>query len=391
MKPLSHAPGSAGIPAGESSAFQRAGKDAGASRPSSVSVVQLGAGLIGRFLGPLIATAPNVDFVRLIDRDVFTQAQAMHPGESGRPKAEVVAETMQALNPRLSLEPRVADIENLPLGLLRCDILLTALDSKRARIAANYAFRKLGIRYWIDSGVSAPWLARVSVFAQGQDAPCYECALGTADYASEQSYPCQPHFSAPPTNSPQFLGSLAASLQAAEFNRLLSGQFDPAVLNRELVYDASARKLVLTRLMCQPRTCRLDHAAFNIRFLKRGPRQITLGEMFAMGNGAVSSKAQPAARLEVPGKLFVRELNCQCGERSQRLHLKGRFKPADQRCAHCGKRMAPTGRGLTDVLMRNDLSRRDLHKPLSSLGLLSGDVIAVGNGRRTQFFELAAS
>src|SRR5439155_5523684 len=112
--------------------------------------------------------------------------------------------------------------------------LLTALDSKRARIEANFAFGKLGIPYWIDSGVCAPSLVRVSVFAQGARAPCYECALDQADYAAEQSYPCQPEYSPPPSNSPEYLGSLAASLQAAECAKLLAGPPEDALVNREL-------------------------------------------------------------------------------------------------------------------------------------------------------------
>jgi molybdopterin/thiamine biosynthesis adenylyltransferase len=359
----------------------------------SVSLLQLGAGLVGRFLGPLLAVIPKVGRARVVDRGVYTEAkaktQAWHSASAGQPKAHVVAEMMRAANCQLEAESIVADIENLPLGLFRCDILLTALDSKRARMVANYAFRKLAIPYWIDSGVSAPWLVRVSTFAQGQNSPCYECALDSADYASEQSYPCQPGFTPPPTNSPAYLGSLAASLQAAECARLLSDQLDQASLNRELVYDVSSRRLFVTRL--ELRDCRLDHSAFPIRPLRRSPQRITVAEVFALRGNGSTTKSGTGTFLEVPGKLFVRELACPCGARRSTLRLKGRFGTAGQACARCGGRMSPAGTGLTNVLARRSLSPRELARPLSALGLQSADVIAIGARCRVVFYELGYS
>jgi len=127
-----------------------------------------------------------------------------------------LAEAIQAAHPKLDVDYLIADIADLPLAAFRCSLLATALDSKPARNVANYAFGKLGIHYWLDSGVSAPSLVRISGYARGPGAPCYECELDQADYASEQSYPCQPPHQPPPTNSPEYLGALAASLQAAE-------------------------------------------------------------------------------------------------------------------------------------------------------------------------------
>jgi molybdopterin/thiamine biosynthesis adenylyltransferase len=359
-----------------------------------VSLLLLGAGLIGRPLGALVATLPKVGRIRILDRDVYTSGQAL-AADCGRPKGQVVAEMIRALNPQVQVEYGAADIEDVPLGWFRCDVLLTALDSKRARMVANYAFRKLAIRYWIDAGVSAPWLVRVSTFAQGQNTPCYECALDSADYASEQSYPCQPAFTPPPTNSAPFLGSLAASLQAAECARLLAAweavkRVSTATVNRELVYDASSHRLFVTRLE-RYKTCRLDHGAFDIRPLPRSPRRMTLGEAFALGQKRTKSKSPVAAGLEVPGKLFVRELACQCGARRSGLCLKGRLGEALLTCKRCGRKMSPTGGGLSNVLARDALSPRELSKPLTALGLQPADIIAVGAGQRIGFYELGAN
>jgi molybdopterin/thiamine biosynthesis adenylyltransferase len=330
---------------------------------------------------------PAVRCIRVVDRDTYTKEQAARPSQAGRPKAVVLAERLRTIRPELEVEPVVGDIECLPLGMFHCGVLLTALDSKRARIIANYAFAKLGIRYWVDSGVSAPSLARVSVFSQGKHTPCYECGLDQADYASEQSYPCQPASAPPPTNSPEYLGALAASLQAAECVRLLSGQIGEAHLNCELVYDISSRRLFVTHLTRQT-TCRSDHGAFVIRHLRHGPRRLTVGDAFALNAG----RAKPSvnATLEVPGKLFVRQLACRCGRTLQVLRLKGRFASVGQGCPGCGGRMLPMGTGLSNVLAREALSPRELARPLSTLGLQQADVISLGKGSRLHHFELGS-
>jgi hypothetical protein len=297
---------------------------------------------------------------------------------------------MQAINPRLQIEPVVADIENLPLGLFGCDLLLTALDSRRSRIAANYAFGKLGIPYWIDSGVSTPSLVRISMFAQGTSAPCYECSLDNADYSSEQSYPCQPEWTPPPSNSPDFLGALAAGFQAAEHAKLVSGSIDQALLNRELIYDTSSHRLFVTRLVRRA-ACRFDHQPFTIRQLRQSPQRITLAEAFALGSGRSKPKSQLDTSLEVPGRLFARELGCPCGARRRALRLQGRFRASEQTCAKCGQRMVPLGSGLANVLARAALAPRELARPLSALGLQPADVIAIGERNRVAYLELGSS
>ncbi|HOX55992.1 MAG TPA: ThiF family adenylyltransferase [Candidatus Paceibacterota bacterium] len=352
------------------------------------SLLVLGAGLIGRPLCLLVGLLRGLHRVLVVDRDSYTKAQAWHPADAGRPKAEVAAEMMQAANQRLHVESIVAGIEDLPLGIYRrYGLMLTALDSQTARMTANFAFEKAGIRYWIDSGVSAPSLVRISTFAQGADAPCYECGLSDSDYAAEARYPCQPAFTAPGTNSPQYLGTLAASMQAAISALLLSGKFDPAILNREVVYDVAAQKLFVTRLV-RRKTCRLDHGAFGIRPLHRAPARIPLAEAFMLGPGGSRRAARAAASLEVPDKLFVRVLACECGAQRQVLRLKGRIGLRAQTCARCGGRMFPPGAGLTNSLRLDSLTARELARPLSALGLEPADVIAISDNRRTNYYEL---
>jgi len=186
------------------------------------------------------------------------------------------------------------------------------------------------------------------------------------------------------------LGALAASLQAAECAKLLSGQIDDALLNRELLYDAVSHKQFVTRLVRRD-TCRFDHQSLAIRQLPRSPKGLTVAAALALGAGRSKVKAQAAATLEVPGRMFVRELACQCGERRRVLRLKGRLRSSQRICAKCGRIMSPLGTGLRNALVGDTLSPSELARPLSSLGLLPADVIALGRRNRLSCFELGNS
>ena len=73
------------------------------------------------------------------------------------------------------------------------------------------------------------------------------------------------------------------------------------------------------------------------------------------------------------------------------LRLKGRFRGSQQTCARCGRQMSPLGTGLSNVLVREALSPRELARPLSALGLQPADVIAIGHQSQVSCFELGNS
>ncbi len=356
-----------------------------ASRKCSGAVLVLfGAGLIGKFLGILLAHFPSIRLVRIIDRDCYRPGQT-RPIDCGRPKAMVLAEAIRALNPSMEVDPIVADLAEVPLGLLRdADVFLTALDSPRARIGVNFFFQKLGIKYWIDAGVQAPSLARVAVFGRGRSAPCFECGLSPADYAADTSYPCQPIAEPAPTNASDFLGSLCASFQAGELAKLLQRDQQYSLLNQELVYDAQSNRQVVTRLTKRP-DCGCGGSILTIRDLRAGPRSLSL-ERLARAAGA----AKPArVCLTVPGHQFVRRLVCSCGYSREVLGLLGRFSERVQHCPKCSEQMMPQGFSMSSDLCLGELSSRELGKPLAFLGLAPLDVVGVRNGRTT-YLQLAA-
>jgi molybdopterin/thiamine biosynthesis adenylyltransferase len=226
------------------------------------SVLIAGAGNIGSHLTPLIARI-GVGTIRIIDRDHVEAknltTQDFRPQDVGRPKAEVLAERLRPLFPATQFEAHCCDLEDLPLGVAEVDVILGALDSRRARqlLVSEIAW-PLGVPV-IDGGVGEGLLGRMQVFLPGPETACLECTWGQADYRQlAAEYPCQPGEAAqaPATVSTAFLGSCVASLMASDCHRLLVG--DRPSESYEVPFDLRQhhmRRFVLRR---SPR-CRFDH------------------------------------------------------------------------------------------------------------------------------------
>jgi adenylyltransferase/sulfurtransferase len=228
----------------------------------SRTVLIAGAGNIGSHLAPLVARI-GVARIRIVDRDHVEAknlaTQDFRPQHVGRPKAEVIAERLRRLFPEVQFDAHCCDLENLPLGVAEVDVILGALDSRRARqVLVSEIAWPLGVPV-IDGGVGEGLLGRMQVFLPGPDRACLECTWGQADYRQlAAEYPCQPGEAArgPATVSTAFLGSCIASLMASECHRLLSG--DIPAESYEVPFDLRQhhmRRFVLRR---SPR-CRFDH------------------------------------------------------------------------------------------------------------------------------------
>ncbi len=226
------------------------------------SVLIAGAGNIGSHLAPLVARA-GVGLLRLVDRDRVEEknlaTQDFRPEDVGRPKAEVIAARLRERFPVLRVEARACDLEDLPLGEAAVDVLLGALDSRRARqVLVSEMAWPLGVPV-VDGGVGEGLVGRVQVFVPGPTTACLECTWGRADYRQlAAEYPCLPGASAraPATVSTAFLGSSVASLMASECLRLLAGE-RPAD-SFEVPFDLGQHVMRRFLLRRSP-SCRHDH------------------------------------------------------------------------------------------------------------------------------------
>jgi molybdopterin/thiamine biosynthesis adenylyltransferase len=358
------------------------------------SVVVIGAGgNIGSHLAPHLARMREVGRVTLIDRDTYEAAnlttQDITPRDVGRSKASVQARRLRRINPQLRIAAFSCPVESLQLGLLRCDVILACLDSRRARQYVNQAAWRLGVP-WIDSGVEAGGLlARVNVYVPATHAPCLECAWDERDYRGlEQIYPCLGDAQAvAPTNAPSSLGALAASLQAIECRKLLAGRLDLAAVSRQVLVDGAHLKHYVTAYRRNPRCLLADHEPWAIDRLTAKPRDLTLAQALALGPGKTVSNSSASFRLE--GRLFAKRLTCtSCGQMRDWLRLIDSSGRASIACAGCGGAMAASGFDTVERLHAADLTERQLGKRLSSLGVRQADVFSVGYGEALAHFEI---
>jgi sulfur-carrier protein adenylyltransferase/sulfurtransferase len=269
-------------------------------------VLIVGAGNIGSHLAPLVART-GVRLIRVVDRDRVEEKnlanQAFRRADVGRPKAEVLAEHTQGQCPGSVIEARVADLQELPLGLFDVDLVFGALDSRRARqLLVSDSAWPLGVPV-VDGGVGEGLVGRVQVFVPGETMACLECGWGGADYRQlAEEYPCDPAatYRAPATVSPAFAGAVVAGIMAAEGLRLLAGE--PAPESREIAFDLFHRRFLVSRLRRAPR-CRFDHAVVRERLRLGGdPDTATVGDLLdAVGRRFGSAPVQLEFR-RLPGQ-----------------------------------------------------------------------------------------
>lgn len=347
----------------------------------SKSAVVIGLGNIGGYAAGLLARLPDLERLTLLDRDVYEEknlaSQDVGAGDVGRPKALVQAERLRRINPALHVAALVEDVEQVPLGLLRANVILAGLDSRRARQCVNQqAAWRLGIP-WIDAGVRPDGLlARVNVYRPAADQPCLECAWDHRDYELiEQTYPCSGDDPPPAaTNAPASLGALAAALQVLECQKLFAEQWERVAVGKQVLVDAGSHRHFVTSFR-RNRACRFDHAIWQIDSLEQHVHQLSIGDALALA-GRVDAVAGAALRVE--GQVFVRQLVCpRCGEaRTLPWRLSGRLG-AEQRCVRCQRRMLAPGTEAREWLGERDLPPAAMTDPLRSLGFRDGDVFTV--------------
>ena len=347
----------------------------------SPHIVVIGAGgNIGSHLLPHLANVASR--LTLVDPDVYEPAnvvsQNIDTQDVGRAKVEAQAEKLLRKNPALQIESIQQYVEDVPLGRLRGDLIIGALDTRIARQRVNEIAWRLSTP-WIDIGVlgGAFKLARVNLYDPAEPgAPCLECQWSDQEYAElEVGYPCQAQDvvrAQRPTLATSALGALAASLAAIEVYKLLAGE--ATLQGGQIVYDSMHHSVLLSTDRRNPR-CRFDHGRWSVASWECPLQAMTLREALT-----------EFASLGVDGHPFVRALVCPgCGRREDALRLD---RPAAN-CPVCDRRMAPPGFDIAERLDAGSCAEYG-HLTLAQLGLLAGDIVTVGEGPKLMIVEQAA-
>jgi molybdopterin/thiamine biosynthesis adenylyltransferase len=361
------------------------------SQPGKHAVV-IGLGNIGSPLVELLARTEAVTRLTLVDRDTYEAAnlsgQAIRPEDVGRPKALVQAERARRIRPGLSVEAIHAPVEDVPLGRLRGDVVLTGLDSKLSRQQVNQRVWRLGVP-WVDAGVlAAGRLVRVNVYVPGGNQPCLECAWDERDYQTlEVPWPCQAGSGNVRTDAPAFLGSLAAAFQLAECEKILAGNRQSVAAGKQVTLAAAAHKLYETTFRRNPR-CRFDHALCRTHPLRCDPAALQLDGLMRRLRRKLGGRHP--LRFHVEGRSFVLKLRCACGHEKLVFWLEGRMTARRRGCPRCGETMGAVGFSMLPFVSEATLLPAERKQTLAAMGLRIGDMLMTKSGGKLNAFELIA-
>lgn len=363
------------------------------------SVVIVGCGAVGSCLAGMIARMPAVARIRLVDFDAFenknVMSQQIDPSDVGEPKAAALAHRLRRIRPGLEIAALVSDVEDLPRGMLRADVVLCCVDSRRARQVTAEICWRLGVPL-IDAAVATDaLLARVNLYVPNpEEGCCLTCNWSDADFnLVEQTYPCAdaPHTSTP-TDAPLALAALAASLQALECGKLLDGGPGRLLVGRELMVDARWHQQYVSEQRRNP-DCRFDHRVWRIEPVAE---TATLGTALALAESPPDAgDSLVEASICVEGKAFAARLTCAaCGRVSAGPRLVGvsrGFGTARTPCLDCGGELLATGFETTDRLVARELPAAVLRLTLSQVGLVSGEIFSLRGRKRERHFEVVAA
>ena len=300
--------------------------------------VRLGVHGTGNIGSHLVMQLVDAGFrrLRLVDRDRVEATNLRNQAfdglhDVGRAKAEALAERVRAAHADVEVEAVVADLEDLPLGLVAdVDVALGGLDSLGARQAlANERAFPQGVPV-IDGAVDDDgWIGRVQVLLPG--AACLTCPWDARHFRQlARETPCRPGASAagPPTNAPAELGAAVAAAMVDEAVALVTGPRPTE--SYEIVFDLQTGRRMKSR-MKRSAGCRFDHRVVGERVGLATPfAAATVDDLLAAARAAVGEGRR--MQLEFRRRLF--DVGLFGGER---------WLDAERLAPYAGRRLAELG------------------------------------------------
>ncbi len=374
----------------------------------------IGAGNTGSQVAGQLARRQDVAEIVLCDGQIYTsenvRCQEIDREDVGLAKAEATGRRLRKIREDLKVTGVVDRVENVPWGLFRGDLIVGCVDSKGSRAAIGLMARRMGVTY-VDVAIRADGLlARVDVYGAGAGDACIECGFSEGDYQQiTRSYACDGEVKEA-TGASAALGGLAASLAALECGKILERGVSGDLVGKQIVVEAERHHVYLNSLRRNPH-CRFDHRVWEIGRKRVG----TLGEIVrGVGYPSKYEDPHPSCRnhrkrtgrvppeyqgrgkkegrgirgIAVEGKSWITRVVCRgCGEERKVVMLQGRGKGMGT-CEKCGGVVQPLGFGMVPRL---EIGAGLAERGIGDVGLLSGDVVSVGDGEGEEYFELVGA
>lgn len=346
------------------------------------TVLLCGVGAVGlKILEHLVRS--GVRSIYVLDRDTVEPTNlscAYTYYDIGMRKVDAAAFRMRQINPEVDIIPIYGDLEfDLSWGLLRkVDLVIAALDSRRARMALNEHACFTRTPY-LDVGVDGESMSlalRLYRPTSEQDFACYLCGFHPEDFALlEQRMACgENRKNEGLTNS--LIAGTAAAFAAAEALKFLMG--DESFCGHELRLNMEHQVLLPpAKLPPNPEClCAHGHYVDKKNLMVVGPvESTTLMQVWKRAGRRLGTNL----RLEL-GRELARAVQCGCGNSSAHQLI----NPRTLRCSACGKERQPT-------LQTHTLGKSDLEElggfTFTELGFPTGDIIAARAGDRELFIE----
>lgn len=346
----------------------------------------VGAGALGNEVAKNLAMM-GVRLIVVLDRDTvevsnLTRSIFFRESDHGRPKAEVMAAQIRALNPDVEVLPLVGNIDEvLGLGLLRrADVVFSCLDNRLARRSVNRMCQKLA-KPWVD-GSMENLLGDVTVFMP-DDGPCYECTLtrGDREAISQAILPCgviaRRNISLNRIPTISTMGSIIGALQVQEALRVAHGEKGAADLAKKVVVNCNINDFYVTRAS-RREVCEGHFRYGEVTEVPEWGVESTSAadvlERFRADTGA-------AGHLRL-GRDIVIGLKCkECGAEEVVGEPLSLLSVERATCEWCSKVREP----VTEKVVRGDESYAAW--PLSRLGIPPLDVLEVRGGGRKVWYE----
>lgn len=212
----------------------------GQQKLKAATVVVIGAGGVG---GPaaLYLAAAGVGTIRLVDGDTVAlsnlQRQILFDTtDLGRPKVEVAAGRLRALNPHLQIEAVAGALTptNAAGVIAGADVVLDGTDDFATRHAVNAACFAAGVP--LVSGALGRWSGQIGVFT---GSPCYRCLVSEIPPEAE---------TCARVGVVGALAGVIGAMAALETIKLITGAGEP-LTGRLMLYDglsATSRTVAVT-------------------------------------------------------------------------------------------------------------------------------------------------